>query len=248
MKYVYFLLIVILVSCSTPRKSDLELMRIIGSVSSIIENDYSKNDSLIITKYFEFDSLGYLNSVIYNTSRVYKKYTFNSKIINSYTSEHRIKETKTYRDDIVLLSQKYLNISTLFDSIILYDSENAIVGYGSLKYDKDYNVIESKLYDNNDKIITQEYSEYDKNSNLVRNESIGSNIFNFRHYYDSSFRRIKTISSNTDSAVIEYFTYIDDSIGNWVIKKTYNNDHTLIDSAVREIFYKKRWLTNAKNQ
>ena len=207
------------------------------NVISIIENYYSRKNSLLITIEFSFNEQGKLNSQIFSSEQI------NLNTIYLYNSEGKLIEEH--------LESQYGNSKTIYqellaniDTFINYISEEDISASGKVYYDNDKNIIKRISCSKNNDTLCVDESKYDETGNLLHRKFISyqSNIESTFHNYNYNEKNITNLyvvlDKDGNEKTYESYEYEFDSFHNWIVKKVFNKNNELIKTITREIKYK----------
>jgi len=241
-KIILFLLIIPLLSCSFNKKkvvrNDLNAMKLHGNVIKIQEKKFSDNDSLISIKTIVFNNNGYVTSINYIINNQKTQAT------NIYSRAGRLIQQDLYNWDSLAVKQVYKKGKKNADTILMYGPSGKLNGLGIMKYDKNHNVINSRLYNNNKNLVYSENSFYDSAGNLIElkiknNDSLTNGMI-YKFEYDSLGRKTSYVASKNGKVLEKelYFYKKVDQNNNWIEKIIKSENGKKIEIVKRIIEYK----------
>jgi len=237
---IFIILILALTSCSNRSSNDIERMNLYGNIKSIHEEKRDNNNKLIMTKETYFTNSGMVESVEF----YYPQNRVSNKSLNHYDFRNRLTRQDIIMNDSLMLTQEYLQISSIKDSLLAYNSNGDLINTAALIYNNDKKVIESNLFDLEKNLIYSEISKYDNNNRLKETEikslDPSSNGDVYSYSYDSIGRmQVLTITNSINNfESIETYSYEIDDMKNWIKKMTMSSNGELIAKWTRKIEYK----------
>ena len=215
-------------------------MNLYGNIKSIHEEKRDNNNKLIMTKETYFTNSGMVESVEF----YYPQNRVSNKSLNHYDFRNRLTRQDIIMNDSLMLNQEYLQISSIKDSLLAYNSNGDLINTAALIYNNDKKVIESNLFDLEKNLIYSEISKYDNNNRLKETEikslDPSSNGDVYSYSYDSIGRmQVLTITNSINNfESIETYSYEIDDMKNWIKKMTMSSNGELIAKWTRKIEYK----------
>ena len=215
-------------------------MNLYGNIKSIHEEKRDNNNKLIMTKETYFTNSGMVESVEF----YYPQNRVSNKSLNHYDFRNRLTRQDIIMNDSLMLTQEYLQISSIKDSLLAYNSNGDLINTAALIYNNDKKVIESNLFDLEKNLIYSEISKYDNNNRLKETEikslDPSSNGDVYSYSYDSIGRmQVLTITNSINNfESIETYSYEIDDMKNWIKKMTMSSNGELIAKWTRKIEYK----------
>jgi len=215
-------------------------MNLYGNIKSIHEEKRDNNNKLIMTKETYFTNSGMVESVEF----YYPQNKVSNKSLNHYDFRNRLTRQDIIMNDSLMLTQEYLQISSIKDSLLAYNSNGDLINTAALIYNNDKKVIESNLFDLEKNLIYSEISKYDNNNRLketkIKSLDPSSNGDVYSYSYDSIGRmQVLTITNSINNfESIETYSYEIDDMKNWIKKMTMSSNGELIAKWTRKIEYK----------